>query len=174
MLIITVKPVFVEAANSMGIVERYYTPIRRPYRIIRKESQNNLDHQICLQYAVKAVNDSVGPDGLVPTLLVYSALPMLGLESDTPSPSMEKRSSAIRKATNLLSKASRSNKCEMRSEPETGPTCMTFILLLWFHIFWYIAYVLQNRRVLLHYSTELKKDVRCILLMVKSSSERLF
>ena len=34
--------------------------------------------------AFKAINDSVGPNGLIPTLLVYSAYPRM-LEYETPT-----------------------------------------------------------------------------------------
>ena len=51
-----------------------------------------------LQMAVKAINNSAGPNGLVPTLLVFSAYPRL-TEMDPPSPSVIKRAEAIRAAT---------------------------------------------------------------------------
>ena len=37
--------------------------------------------------AVKAVNDTAGPDGLVPTLLVYGAYPRMS-KLDPPAPSI--------------------------------------------------------------------------------------
>ena len=37
--------------------------------------------------AVKALNDSTGPNGLVPTLLVFSAFPRI-LDSNIPAPSI--------------------------------------------------------------------------------------
>ena len=44
--------------------------------------------------AVKAINDTAGPDGLVPTLLVYGAyLRMSNL--DPPTPSIMERAAAI-------------------------------------------------------------------------------
>ena len=47
--------------------------------------------------AVKAVNDTASPDGLVPTLLVYGAyLRMSNL--DPPAPSITEQAAAIRKA----------------------------------------------------------------------------
>ena len=45
----------------------------------------------------KAINDSIGPDGLVPTLLVYGAYPRI-TESDPPSLTVLQRATAIRKA----------------------------------------------------------------------------
>jgi hypothetical protein len=47
-----------------------------------------------LQMAVKAINDSAGPDGIVPTLLVFSAYPRL-TKIDSPSPLVTKRAKAI-------------------------------------------------------------------------------
>ena len=47
--------------------------------------------------AFKAINDSTGPDGLVPTLLVFRAYPRM-VESDTPSPIVAQRATVIKKA----------------------------------------------------------------------------
>jgi len=71
---IEVKEVPVEAHNSVGKVERYHAPLRRAYEIISSELED-ASEELTLQMAVKAVNDSAGPDGLVPTLLVFGAYP---------------------------------------------------------------------------------------------------
>ena len=47
--------------------------------------------------AVKAVNNTAGPDGLVPTLLVYGAYPRIS-NLDPPTPSITERAAAIQKA----------------------------------------------------------------------------
>ena len=47
--------------------------------------------------AVKAVNDTAGPDGLVPTLLVYGAYLRIS-KLDPPAPSVTERAAVIRKA----------------------------------------------------------------------------
>jgi hypothetical protein len=47
--------------------------------------------------AFKAINDTTGPDGLVPTLLVYGALPRM-VEYNTPSPTITQHSTALKKA----------------------------------------------------------------------------
>jgi hypothetical protein len=44
--------------------------------------------------AVKAVNDSAGPDGLVPTLLVFGAYPRM-TDDSPPSPSLIKNGMAV-------------------------------------------------------------------------------
>jgi len=47
--------------------------------------------------AVKAVNDTAGPNGLVPTLLVYGAYLRMS-KLDPPAPSVTDRVAIIRKA----------------------------------------------------------------------------
>ena len=47
--------------------------------------------------AVKAVNDTAGPNGLVPTLLVYGAYPKIS-NLDPPAPSIIERAAVIWKA----------------------------------------------------------------------------
>ena len=46
---------------------------------------------------IKAVNDTAGPDGLVPTLLAYGAYPRIS-NLDPPTPSITNQAAAIRKA----------------------------------------------------------------------------
>ena len=93
---IDTKGVPVEAHNSIGMVERYHGPIRRAYQIITVEIPD-IDKDMALQMAFKAINDTAGPDGLVPTLLVFGAYPRM-VELDSPSPSVTQRSNAIKKA----------------------------------------------------------------------------
>jgi hypothetical protein len=71
----------VKAHNFISIVERYYSLIWRVYQIIVSEIPE-LDKNIALQMAFKAINDLAGPDGLVLTLLVFRAYPKI-IESDT-------------------------------------------------------------------------------------------
>jgi hypothetical protein len=83
---IKVKIVPVKAHNLIGIVERYHSPVRRAFSIILTEVQD-IGNDMVLQMAFKAVNDTVGPDGLVPTLLVYGALSRM-VEYDASSPTV--------------------------------------------------------------------------------------
>ena len=78
------KIIPVEAHNSIGITERYHGPVRRAYQIIVVEIRD-IDKDMALQMAFKAINDSAGPDGLIPTLLVFGAYPRM-TEFDAPSP----------------------------------------------------------------------------------------
>lgn len=81
----------------MSILERYHKPLRRSYTIIMKERPDT-KKSVALQMAVESINDSVGPDGLVPTLPVFGVLPRLGPPIDQPAPSIFKRAIALRKA----------------------------------------------------------------------------
>lgn len=105
MLHIWTKVVPLETAHSMSIVERYHSPLRRAFNIIQKESPDT-NFECALQMAVKAINDSFEPDGLVPTLLVSGAPPPLrfGLPTDHPTTSTFKRAVAFRKATAAMTK----------------------------------------------------------------------
>ena len=74
MMGITTKIVPVEAHWLIRKVERYYTVLRRAYQIVSKELPD-LDKEMALQITVKAVNNTIGLNGLVPTLLVFGAFP---------------------------------------------------------------------------------------------------
>jgi hypothetical protein len=119
-----VKETPTEAHNSMGKVERYHLPLRRAFDIITKEIPS-LDKITRLQMAVKAVNDTVGPDGLVPTLLVFGAFPRMSRE-DRPTPSNTQRALAIRRAMAEVrmcySKRQVSDALRMRNGPDTTST----------------------------------------------------
>ncbi|KAI0992762.1 hypothetical protein K3495_g15423, partial [Podosphaera aphanis] len=101
---IKIKQVPVEAAQSVGVVERYHAPLRRAYKIITDELKSqNVSKNIRLQLAVKAVNDSAGYDGLVPTLLVFGTYPRLA-STDIPSLSTAQRAKAIKLAMTEVAK----------------------------------------------------------------------
>ena len=51
--------------------------------------------------AVKAVNDTAGPNGLVPTLLIFRAYPRI-TRSSAPSASIVKRAEAVQTAMTEL------------------------------------------------------------------------
>jgi hypothetical protein len=86
MMGIKVKIVPVEAHNSISKVERYHAVVRRAYSIINAEIQG-ITKEMALQMAFKAINDSIGLNGLVPTLLVYGAYPRI-TKNDPPSPTV--------------------------------------------------------------------------------------
>ena len=72
--------------------------------------------------AVKAVNNTAGLDGLIPTLLVYGAYPRMS-NLDPPAPSIMERATAIRKAmteiVKLWAKQTINNTLHHRNGPNT-------------------------------------------------------
>jgi len=123
---IEVEEVPVEAHNSIGKLERYHAPLRRAFNVIRGDLQSQgASNESILQMAVKAVNDTAGPDGLVPTLLVFGTYPRL-TETSPPSPPITARANAIRKAMaeirKLKAKQQVSDALSMRNGPNTLET----------------------------------------------------
>lgn len=117
---IKIKIVPVEAHNSIGLVERYHGPLRRAYTIIKQEIPD-LHKDMALQMSLKAINDTAGPNGLVPTLLVYGAYPRM-VEADQPSPSIATRSAAIKKAMAEVKKAHAELQIRNALNQRNGPT----------------------------------------------------
>lgn len=60
--------------NSMARGETYHMPLRRVFRILH-ERHPNIQRAILLQYAVKSQNDTMGPNGLVPYLIIFRTIP---------------------------------------------------------------------------------------------------
>jgi len=121
---VEVKEVPVEAHNSIGKVERYHAPLRHSYEIFKSELQGEkLDKETILQMAVKAVNDTAGPNGLVPILLVFGAYPRI-TEQDPPSPAIIKRAEAIRTAMKEIRRLHAERQVQealaMRNGPDTS------------------------------------------------------
>jgi hypothetical protein len=118
---ISTKTVPVEAHWSVGLVERAHPALRRAYQIITDECKD-IQKELALQMAVKAVNDTAGPDGLVPTLLVYGAYPRMS-NLDPPAPSVTDRATAIRKAmaeiVKLRAKQTINSALHHRNGPDT-------------------------------------------------------
>ena len=75
----------VKAHSSLGIGERLHDPLRRIYRKII-EDHPDVNPREALKIAVKAMNDTIGENGLVPTRLVFGMLPRYPiLSQDVPT-----------------------------------------------------------------------------------------
>lgn len=62
----------VNAHHSIGMIEHYHRPLRQVFSIITtKILYNNLD--LLFQMSFKAIKNSVDPNGLVLTLLVFTS-----------------------------------------------------------------------------------------------------
>ena len=71
--------------------------------------------------AVKAVNDTAGPEGLVPTLLVYGAYPRMN-DLDPPTPSMTQRTKAIKRAMEEITKIRAKQQVNTALNHRNGPS----------------------------------------------------
>jgi len=90
------KEVPVKAYNSVGKVERYYIFVQRIYKILETEILN-INKEVLLQIAIKAINDSVGLKGLILILLVFGAYTKINTK-DLPVATIRQRKQAINKA----------------------------------------------------------------------------
>lgn len=124
---IETKEVPVEAAQSMGIVERYHKPLRRAYEVIREDLSLNQHitsqqtRSLILQMAIKAINDTAGPDGIVPTLLVFGAFPRI-VKGDAPTPDIMQRAKAINRAMAEVSKLRARRQIQEAISTRNGPS----------------------------------------------------
>jgi hypothetical protein len=119
-LAIEVEEVPVEAHHSIGKVERYHAPIRRAYEVISADIGRTTAPEDILQMAVKAVNDTAGPDGLVPTLLVFGTYPRLSKTSPL-SPSISTRGAAVHKAMTEVRKIKAKRQINEALATRNGP-----------------------------------------------------
>lgn len=78
---ITTQPSGVEIHNAFGVNERYHAYLRSIYRET-EEDDPSIRKEQALAMALKAVNDTAGPNGLVPTLLVFGAIPRLPVTAE--------------------------------------------------------------------------------------------
>jgi hypothetical protein len=119
---VSTKSVPVEAHWSIGLVERAHPVLRRAYQIITEELQGSgTTKELNLQMAVKAVNDTAGPDGLVPTLLVFGAYPRMST-LDPPAPTITQRATAVRKAMAEVAKIRAERQVNNALNQRNGPS----------------------------------------------------
>ena len=71
---IKVKEVPIKAYNSIKKVKRYYIPLYCIYEIISLKLKS-ASKKFTLQIAIKAVNDSISLNRLIPILLIFSTYP---------------------------------------------------------------------------------------------------
>lgn len=83
-----------ECPTELSTVERYHGPLRAAFERIR--SSTKMDDEDALSYAVYTVNCTVGPEGQVPMLLVFGALPRPARQ--VPAPTQLERAKAMERA----------------------------------------------------------------------------
>ena len=97
---IIIKNTPVEAHHFISMIERYYGPLRQVYSIITTKI-SGIKPNLALQMFFKAINDSVGLNELVSTLLVFDTYSKM-TKLDAPSPSITQYTMAIRKAMDKI------------------------------------------------------------------------
>ncbi len=135
---IRMKAIPVEDANSLSTVERYHETLCKSYRLVKGEAPV-INGTWALQYALKAVNDSAGPDGLVPTQLVCGSMPRLGLPTDTPAAELLQRAVVVRKAIEALSRHFAFTQVSSALLSRNDPDVFDIHTGLSAHTFWYIV-----------------------------------
>ncbi|EKD15136.1 hypothetical protein MBM_06897 [Drepanopeziza brunnea f. sp. 'multigermtubi' MB_m1] len=98
----TLKQMLIKAYHSVGLVKRYYVLVRRAFKIVTKELLKALKEDR-LQIAIKAINDTAGPNSLVLILFVFKTLPRL-TEQDRLAAFTQERIVAINKAIRKVRK----------------------------------------------------------------------
>lgn len=83
----------VEAHNALGVGERYHAYLRGIYRRVRMEN-GSLPKEVTLSLAVAAMNQTAGPRGLSPTLLVLGIVPRMPV-APLPLPAQRDRAYAL-------------------------------------------------------------------------------
>jgi hypothetical protein len=78
------------------MVERYYSLLQRVYQIIVIELPG-IDRDAALQIVFKALNNTAGPDRLVPILLVFSIYLQI-TKLDIPLPTVIQYTNIVKKA----------------------------------------------------------------------------
>jgi hypothetical protein len=91
---INMRTTGVESHSSLGVGERYHAPLRRIYRKLREENPG-VQKEVLLQCTVFPMNFTLGPDGLVPMLLVYGQLPRVPSLASKPLLTVKQRFSLM-------------------------------------------------------------------------------
>ena len=66
----------VQSHNALSVGERYHSFLRQIYRKVR-QAKPTVAPQNALMLAIKAMNETAGPHGLVPTLLIFGVMPRI-------------------------------------------------------------------------------------------------
>lgn len=63
-----------EHQNALGSGERYHDPLRRIYKKVKHEHPA-MENKLALRISLKAMNETMGAEGLVHSLLIFGTLP---------------------------------------------------------------------------------------------------
>ncbi len=94
----------VQSHHSLGIVERYQKLLRDTYRKLKLD-HSAMQRQLLLALVVKAVNDTLCPEGIVSSALVFGEFPSLRSLSDPilPRPFLAEHAQAAQESRRHMS-----------------------------------------------------------------------
>jgi len=102
---VEIKKSGIQSHNSLGVGERYHKPLRDTYRKLKLDHPS-MQRQVLLAVAVKAMNDTLGPEGVVPSALVFGEFPSLRTFEGPviPRPSLAERALAAQEARRYMAR----------------------------------------------------------------------
>ncbi|KAA8494373.1 Retrovirus-related Pol polyprotein from transposon TNT 1-94 [Porphyridium purpureum] len=78
---VVIDPVPIEAHFALGIVERHHETLRCVCDRVHREHQDLSPNDV-LDIATRAINVTTGPEGIIPSLLVFGTIPRLPLRPE--------------------------------------------------------------------------------------------
>jgi hypothetical protein len=78
---IKIEEIPVEAHYSIGKIEKYHASVKRAFEVITANFGNIIIPEHVFQMAVKAVNNTAGPNNLILILLVFGTFSRISHES---------------------------------------------------------------------------------------------
>ncbi len=109
----------IESPTTMSHVERYHGALRLAFVKILESLPRSESDADCLQMAVKSVNDTISPEGLCPTLLVYGSIPRPARQ--TPAETQLQRAKAIDKAMDIVHREQSKRRVAFGLKSDKGP-----------------------------------------------------
>lgn len=109
----------VESHNSIGVWERYHSTLRRIYNKVQEDHPLVLE-ETALRMAIKGCNDTAGPRGLVPTMLVFGAMPALPT-TNFRNPRQKERMMALQTAREEMAKIAAEQRVIMALKSKVPP-----------------------------------------------------
>lgn len=84
----------VKSHSSLGSGELYHRTLRRVFSVFHR-THPDIHPDVALRMSLKGMNDTMGPDGLVPTPLVIGTLPTVPAKTSD-LPTQRARAAALR------------------------------------------------------------------------------
>ena len=110
----------IESHNSLSAGETYQAYLRRCYNKIRADFPK-LSDELLLAMATKAMNDTAGPSGLIPTLLVFGCMPRNVTIPPTEYPAQKERIRAAQLARSEFERIVTAERLRIAANTSTTP-----------------------------------------------------